>query len=331
MTTYRESGVDTEAGLNFINSIKHLSLRTNNQKVLSNLNGFAALYEFDFKNYKNPVIVSTTDGVGTKIELCKLTNDYSEIGVDLVAMCVNDIICCGAKPLFFLNYISCGKLNQDVLTQIIKGISKGCQISNTSLIGGETAEHPGVVKDNDIDLAGFCVGIVEKENIIDGSNIQEGDIIIGLPSSGVHSNGFSLIRKVFDKYSKEIIYELLSATRIYSNILQYLNGINIKGIAHITGGSFYEKVPKIIPNGLCARIDIKNWDVPKIFNIIKAKGNITDSEMYSTFNMGIGMVFVISEKNKKKVFDILEKIGDHPYTIGEIIKDNLNKVILKNL
>ncbi len=331
--SYKESGVDITAGYRSVELIKNHILKTKQKGMISEIGGFGGLFEPDFKNIKNPVLVSGTDGVGTKLKLAFLMDKHDTIGIDCVAMCVNDIICCGAKPMFFLDYIACGKNIPEKIEKIVSGISEGCIQSGCSLIGGETAEMPGFYSENEYDLAGFSVGIVEKEKILKKENVKEGDVIISLASSGIHSNGFSLIRKVFDienidmncKYKQlndePIGKTLLTPTKIYVNsVLELIKYINVKSISHITGGGFYENIPRIIPDGLSANIKKSSIKTPNIFNIIKEKGSISERDMFNTFNMGVGMCIIVSEKDINKSLNILKSNGEDAYAIGEIIR-----------
>jgi len=320
--TYKKAGVDIKKAEKFTKSIK-----TGGQF----LSAFGSLFPLEdiIKKYKNPYLVSSCDGVGTKLKIAIEAGIHHTVGIDLVAMNVNDVICLGAKPLFFLDYIASGKLNLIVLKEVMEGIEAGLKMSDCLLLGGETAEMTGMYKKDDYDLAGFCVGVVEKDKIIDGRDIKEKDLILGIASSGVHSNGFSLIRKVFDKEEiKKYAHILLKPTRIYVKaILNLISRIKVKGIAHITGGAFYEKATKILPRGLGMWVDKKAWKVPKIFKIIQKKANLPDKEMYSVFNMGIGMVVVVSQKEAKKILKFLNKFCP-VYLIGEILKMK-ERIVLK--
>jgi phosphoribosylformylglycinamidine cyclo-ligase len=328
--TYRSSGVDIDKAEQFIQAIKKDVRSTYNKNVLARTGAFGSLFSLK-GNYKNPVIVSSTDGVGTKLLVANQIGKHDTVGIDLVAMNVNDILCVGAKPLFFLDYIACGKLKPQVLCDVMKGIAEGCRQAGCALIGGETAEMPGMYKDDDYDLAGFAVGIVENKKIIDGSGIKAGNKLIGLPSSGPHSNGYSLIRKVLTnnelkKYKKEI----LAPTRIYaSEIAALTSKFDIKGIAHVTGGAFYDKVTKIVPKGYGFRIDKRSWEVPEIFRIIQKKGNIIDREMYRTFNMGLGIVAAVTAKEMPLIRNFLKKNKIIFYEIGEVIRSE-KKMILES-
>lgn len=325
--TYKSAGVDKEEGYKTVDKIKMAVAETHNENVLNNLGSFGAFYQIG--GYQNPVLVSGTDGVGTKLKVALDSKKYDSIGVDCFAMCANDILCHGAKPLFFLDYLACGKLDSDIAAEIVMGMVKACKDNNCSLIGGETAEMPGMYQPGDYDVAGFCVGIVEKDQIIDGSKIKPGDQIIALPSSGFHSNGFSLVRKIFPNFNEEFegkpLYEtLLVPTRLYYQpIHRVLEEVKVSGIAHITGGGLIENVPRIIPENLCAKIETSAIKIPSIMLELEKRGNIARSEMYGTFNMGVGMVIVVGENHAAKVLDLLEDA----YIVGEITEGN-EKIVL---
>lgn len=325
--TYKSAGVDKEEGYKTVDKIKMAVAETHNENVLNNLGSFGAFYQIG--GYRNPVLVSGTDGVGTKLKVALDSKKYDSIGVDCFAMCANDILCHGAKPLFFLDYLACGKLDSDIAAEIVMGMVKACKDNNCSLIGGETAEMPGMYQPGDYDVAGFCVGIVEKDQIIDGSKIKPGDQIIALPSSGFHSNGFSLVRKIFLDFNEEFegkpLYEtLLVPTRLYYQpIHRVLEEVKVSGIAHITGGGLIENVPRIIPENLCAKIETSAIKIPSIMLELEKRGNIARSEMYGTFNMGVGMVIVVGENHAAKVLDLLEDA----YIVGEITEGN-EKIVL---
>ncbi len=327
MNTYKSSGVDKEEGYKTVDKIKSAVAGTHNKNVLNNLGSFGAFYEI--AGYKNPVLVSGTDGVGTKLKIALDTKKYDSIGIDCFAMCANDILCHGAKPLFFLDYLACGKLDSDIAAEIVLGMVEACKDNECSLIGGETAEMPGMYQPGDYDVAGFCVGIVEKDEIIDGSKIKKGDKIIALPSSGFHSNGFSLVRKIFPDFHEEFegkpLYEtLLVPTRLYyKDIHKVLEEVKICGIAHITGGGLYENVPRIIRDGLCAKIDASKIKIPSVMLELEKRGNIARKEMFGTFNMGVGMVLVVDVEHAEKVLHLL----DDAYEIGEIT-ENQTKIKL---
>lgn len=326
--TYKSAGVDKEEGYQTVEKIKKAVSETHNENVLNGIGSFGAFYQI--AGYKNPVLVSGTDGVGTKLKIAIDTKKFDTIGIDCFAMCANDILCHGAKPLFFLDYLACGKLDSDVAAEIVLGITKACKDNECALIGGETAEMPGMYQPGDYDVAGFCVGIVEKDQIIDGSKIQKGQKIIALPSSGFHSNGFSLVRKIFPDFNEEFegkpLYEtLLVPTRLYyQSIFKLLKEVELKGIAHITGGGLIENVPRIIPDGLCAKIDTQKIQIPSIMLECEKRGNIDRMEMFGTFNMGVGMVVVVEEADAEKVLSLL----DDAYEIGEIT-ENTEKIVLE--
>lgn len=319
--TYKSAGVDKEEGYKTVDKIKSAVAETHNKNVLNNLGSFGAFYAIG--EYKNPVLVSGTDGVGTKLKIALDTKKYDSIGIDCFAMCANDILCHGAKPLFFLDYLACGKLDSNVASEIVLGMVKACKDNECALIGGETAEMPGMYQVGDYDVAGFCVGIVERDEIIDGSKIKKGDKIIAIPSSGFHSNGFSLVRKVFPDLEEEFegkpLYEtLLEPTRLYYQpIHQLLKVVGLSGIAHITGGGLIENVPRIIPNGLCAAIQTEKIRIPSIMLELEKRGNVDRMEMFGTFNMGVGMVVVVDEKDAEKVLSTLKDA----YEIGEITEN----------
>ncbi len=325
--TYKSAGVDKEEGYKTVDKIKSAVAETHNENVLNNLGSFGAFYQIG--GYHNPVLVSGTDGVGTKLKVALDSKKYDSIGVDCFAMCANDILCHGAKPLFFLDYLACGKLDSDIAAEIVMGMVKACKDNNCALIGGETAEMPGMYQPGDYDVAGFCVGIVEKDQIIDGSKIKPGDQIIALPSSGFHSNGFSLVRKIFPDFNEEFegkpLYEtLLVPTRLYYQpIHRVLEEVKVSGIAHITGGGLIENVPRIIPENLCATIETSTIKIPSIMLELEKRGNIERSEMYGTFNMGVGMVIVVDENHATKVLDLLEDA----YIVGEITEGE-EKIVL---
>lgn len=321
---YAEAGVDIEAGYKAVELMKEDIKRTKTSGVLSDIGGFGGLFMPDIKNYKEPVFVSGTDGVGTKIVLAQKLNKHDTIGQDCVAMCVNDIICAGAKPLFFLDYIAIGKNDPEKVASIVKGVADGCVLSECALIGGETAEHPGVMKEDDYDLAGFAVGIVDKDKIITSEKVKCGDTIIALSSSGIHSNGFSLVRRVFDidneEVDKDILDSLLVPTTIYVKpILKLLKEVDVHGISHITGGGFYENMPRCLNDNQTAKIDISKLKTPKIFKDIQEKGNISDHDMFNTFNMGVGMIVIVNESDKEKTLEVLNEYVDS-YVIGEVVE-----------
>ena len=316
--TYKDSGVDKEKGYEEVQIIKEIVKKTHGKEVLTGIGGFAGLFKPEISDMKEPVLVSGTDGVGTKIKLAMELDKHDTVGIDLVAMCVNDVLCQGAKPLFFLDYIATGSLKPEKMADLVRGVAEGCTQSECALIGGETAEMPGLYKENDYDLAGFAVGIVDRDKIIDGSGIKEGDVAISLSSSGVHSNGFSLVRaaldmanvKLSDKFEDTTVGErLLVPTRIYEKeISALLKEVQIKGIAHITGGGLYENVPRMLPENIGIEFDIKESEIDSVFKAIQKWGNVETKEMFSTFNMGIGMVVVVDAKDVDKSLEILQKI-----------------------
>ncbi|MCP4650204.1 MAG: phosphoribosylformylglycinamidine cyclo-ligase [PVC group bacterium] len=320
--TYKKSGVNISEANKFIKDIGPMIKRTYRPEVLTDLGSFGACFKLNSKKYKSPVLVSSADGVGTKIKIAMLANKHDTLGIDLVAMNVNDILAMGAEPLFFLDYVSTGKLKRKQMVSIVKGIAKGCEISGCALIGGETAEMPGIYNDDEYDLAGFCVGIIDRKQVIDGKKISFKDKLIGIESNGLHSNGFSLVRKVFSPAKlKALANELLRPTRIYVKpVLSVKNKFNIKGVAHITGGAFYEKLTRIFPKGKSIVVDKTSWPVPKIFDMIQKQGKIDDQEMYRTFNMGIGMVLVVKKADVAGVQKQLEKSKLKSWVIGEVVK-----------
>ncbi len=329
--SYKDSGVDKEEGYRTVEKIKDKVKSTYSVNVMNEIGSFGALYKLG--DYKKPVLVSGTDGVGTKLKIAFETGKYDTVGIDCVAMCVNDILCHGAKPLFFLDYLACGKLDSDVSSEIIKGVADGCLQAGASLIGGETAEMPGFYTVGEYDIAGFAVGAVEEEKIVNGSNIEEGDVIVALSSSGPHSNGFSLIRKLFvdlnEVYENKKIWEhLLTPTKIYVKSIQKLmESVKINGMAHITGGGLIENVPRTIPDGFCANIDKKKVEIPSIFKHEYFK-KVTEDELWGTFNMGVGFVVIVKKEDAEKTIDILKENGENAYEIGYISKGE-NKLCLK--
>ncbi len=342
--TYKDAGVDIDEGNRVVKDIKRLAKETYSPEVMEGIGGFGSLFSINTIKYKNPVLVSSTDGVGTKLKIAFLTDRHSTIGIDLVAMGANDIITQGAEPLFFLDYLSTSSLKDIKASEIMRGITKGCEIAGCSLIGGETAEMPGFYKQGEYDLAGFVVGIVDREKIIDGSHISIGDSIIGLASSGLHSNGFSLARKVlFEKMGytvesrlkgidRSLGDELLTPTRIYvKSILNIIKDFTVKGIAHITGGGLIENLPRILPKSCIAVIERRRWEMPVIFQLLKEYGNISDDELFRTFNCGIGMVVIVPEKEAEDVIQRLKGLDEEAYIIGSIeertgIKDSIKMI-----
>lgn len=331
--SYAAAGVDIEAGYKAVELMKAHIARTMTSGVVSDIGGFGGLFELDVKGMEKPVLVSGTDGVGTKLKMAFLMDKHDTVGIDCVAMCVNDIICCGAKPLFFLDYIACGKNYPERIAQIVSGVAEGCVQSGAALIGGETAEMPGFYPEDEYDLAGFSVGIVDKAKIIDNKKMKAGDIIIALPSSGVHSNGFSLVRKVFDVEKsdiktpvselggKSIGETLLTPTKIYVKpMLALFDEVQVKGVSHITGGGFYENIPRSIPAGLCAKIEKSAVKILPIFDMIARKGNIPERDMFNTYNMGVGMSVICAKEDADTALGILRANGEDAYIIGEIAK-----------
>ena len=327
---YKDSGVDIHAGYKAVELMKSHIARTVTKGVCSDVGGFGGLFELELTGIKKPVLVSGTDGVGTKLKLAFSLDKHDTIGIDCVAMCVNDIICSGAKPLFFLDYIACGKNVPEKIEQIVKGVCDGCVQAGAALIGGETAEMPGFYPIDEYDLAGYCTGVVDKDAIIDNSKIECGDIIIGLASSGVHSNGFSLVRKVFDiDKDKTLARELLVPTKIYVKpVLALLKEVNIKGISHITGGGFYENIPRMLPDGICAEIEKSSIKILPIFEKLAKDGNIDEYNMFNTFNMGIGMAIVVDKNDVDKALSILRAYGEDAYIIGTTASKS-QKIIIK--
>ncbi len=328
---YAAAGVDITAGYRAVELMKKHIRRTERPGVCSDVGGFGGLFEPDLSGMEKPVLVSGTDGVGTKLKIAFLMDKHDTVGIDCVAMCVNDIICCGAQPLFFLDYIACGKNVPERIEQIVKGVCEGCVQAGAALIGGETAEMPGFYPENEYDLAGYATGIVDKRRIIDNKQTRPGDVLIALPSSGVHSNGFSLVRKVFNVEKADLktpmdVLEgrslgeaLLEPTRIYVKpVLALLRQVKVHGISHITGGGFYENIPRSIPDGLCAEIDRSAVRVPSIFRLIAEKGGISERDMFNTFNMGVGMSLTVAEEDAEKALSILREQGEDAYVFGRI-------------
>ncbi len=327
--SYKDAGVDIDAGDRLVENIKPFAKKTLREGVLGGIGGFGALFEIAGK-YREPVLVSGTDGVGTKLKLAFMLDRHDTVGIDLVAMSVNDILVQGAEPLFFLDYFSCGKLDVGIATDVIRGIAQGCEMAGCALIGGETAEMPGMYPEGEYDLAGFAVGAVEKSQIIDGSSISEGDVVLGLASSGAHSNGYSLIRKILERGEADLSSRLpgeertladaiMAPTRIYVKpVLSLLSKLPPKGLAHITGGGLVENIPRILPEHLAAELDATSWTLPALFSWLQEKGNVADAEMHRVFNCGIGMVLVTSENNAQASMKILEEAGETVLRIGRI-------------
>lgn len=337
---YAAAGVDITAGYRAVELMKSHIARTVTPGVCSDVGGFGGLFELDLSRVHRPVLVSGTDGVGTKLKIAFMMDKHDTVGIDCVAMCVNDIICCGAKPLFFLDYIACGKNIPERIADIVSGVAEGCIQANVALIGGETAEMPGFYPEDEYDLAGYSTGIVDRDNIIDNKTTEVGDVVIALPSSGVHSNGFSLVRKVFDIEHADLVAPveelegknlgetLLTPTRIYVRpVLALLDRVNVKGISHITGGGFYENIPRSIPDGLCARIEKNSVRVLPIFDLIKKCGNVSEHDMFNTFNMGVGMSITVAQKDVDTALSLLKENGEDAYVIGEIVQSS-DKIIL---
>ncbi|MCC8014851.1 MAG: phosphoribosylformylglycinamidine cyclo-ligase [Eubacterium sp.] len=339
---YKQAGVDVTAGYKSVELIKSSVKATLRPEVIGGLGGFGGLFDISgAKNLKKPVLVSGTDGVGTKIKIAFLTDKHSTVGIDCVAMCVNDVICSGAEPLFFLDYIACGKNYPEKIAEIVSGVAEGCRLAGCALIGGETAEHPGLMPDDEYDLAGFTVGILDADKAIDGKNIKPGDVLIGIASSGIHSNGYSLVRKIFNPSEENIntYYDelggtlgevLLTPTKIYvKSVLDLISKVEVKGISHITGGGFIENVPRMLPEGIKAVIEEGSYPIPPIFSLIEKKGEVERMSMYNTFNMGIGMVICVSAENADKAMEILKENGEEVYKIGYTAEGSGTDIILK--
>ncbi|MGI6084394.1 MAG: phosphoribosylformylglycinamidine cyclo-ligase [Acetivibrionales bacterium] len=332
MANYKEAGVDIEAGYKAVNLMKSHVNKTMRPEVLAEIGGFGGLFTLENMHYKKPVLVSGTDGVGTKLKIAFLMDKHDTVGIDCVAMCANDIVCSGAQPLFFLDYIALGKLIPEKVEQIVKGVAEGCIQASCALIGGETAEMPGFYPEDEYDIAGFIVGMADRDMLVTGKNIKSKDILIGLASSGIHSNGYSLVRKIFDVNSqvlrehigalgKTLGEELLTPTRIYvKTILSLIKKYNIKGMAHITGGGFIENIPRMLPDGLKAVIHKGTWPIPPIFKLMREKGNIAEDDMYNTFNMGIGMVLAVPAEIAPFVVAEANNLREKAYIIGEVVK-----------
>ncbi len=327
--TYRDAGVDIDAGESLVQRIKADVARTQRPEVLGGLGGFGGLFELPLERFRRPVLVSGTDGVGTKLKLAIATGRHDGIGIDLVAMCVNDVLVQGAEPLFFLDYYATGHLDVDVAAQVVSSIAEGCHQAGAALIGGETAEMPGMYSEGHYDLAGFCVGIVDKDAIIDGSTCRPGDVLLGLASSGPHSNGYSLVRKVLevsgaaldqDLEGRPLGEHLLAPTRIYvKSVLSLLEQVKVKALAHITGGGLPENLPRVLPQGLGARIDASSWQRPAVFRWLQEQGGISDAEMYRTFNCGVGMVLAVAPEDAEQALQILSASGEQAWRLGELI------------
>lgn len=329
---YKIAGVDIEAGYESVELMKKFVKQTTRPEVMGGIGGFSGAFDMAaIKNMDDPVLLSGTDGVGTKIKLAFLLDKHDTVGIDCVAMCVNDVACAGGEPLFFLDYIACGKNYPNKIATIVKGVAEGCKLSDCALVGGETAEHPGLMPEDEYDLAGFCVGVCDKKDLIDGSDIKADDILIGVASSGVHSNGFSLVRKIFDmtKESLDTYYDelgktlgeaLIEPTRIYVHMMKAIKnaGVKVKGCSHITGGGFYENVPRMLPEGKRAIINKDSYEIPAIFRLMQKKGEIDDKMMYNTYNMGLGMVLCVDPKDVDKTMEAIKSSGETPYVVGRI-------------
>jgi phosphoribosylformylglycinamidine cyclo-ligase len=329
--TYCDAGVDVEAGKEAVRLIKEVAASTHGPQVLGEIGGFSALFRLDLEGMKEPVLVSSVDGVGTKVKIAQMLDKHDTIGIDLVAMCVDDLVTCGARPLFMLDYLAMGKVVPEKVREIVSGIARGCQRAGCALVGGETAEHPGILEEEEYDLAGFVVGVVDREKIIDGSAIQPGDVILGIRSSGLHSNGYSLVRKVFFEMNDfdpsdrlrglcgTLGEELLVPTEIYApGIIRLVREVEVKGIAHITGGGLIENIPRILPPHVDAHVDVASWHPQTIFKIIRDMGNVDEVEMYRTFNMGIGMAVVVGVEDFRQAIHVLGLMNYKAFRIGEI-------------
>ena len=338
--SYKNAGVDITAGYKSVELMKSHIKRTEIPGVLSGIGGFGGLFAPAMTGMKSPVLVSGTDGVGTKLKIAFIMDKHDTVGIDCVAMCVNDVICCGASPMFFLDYISCGKNVPERIASIVAGVAEGCVRAECALIGGETAEHPGLMPEDEYDLAGFSVGIVDKEKIIDNTKIKEGDVVIALKSSGVHSNGFSLVRKVFDIGNgdiktplasldgKSVGEALLTPTKIYVKpVKALLNAVTVKGISHITGGGFYENIPRSLPDGYSVKIEEKVIDIPVIFDLIQKAGNIDRRDMFNTYNMGVGMSITVDKTDADKALGVLRENGEDAYILGEVVASDEGVII----
>lgn len=329
---YKNAGVDIEAGYKSVELMKEYVKRTMREEVLGGLGGFSGAFSLKkIKNMEDPVLLSGTDGCGTKVKLAMIMDKHDTIGIDAVAMCVNDIACAGGEPLFFLDYIACGKNYPEKIASIVSGVAEGCVQSDAALIGGETAEHPGLMQEDEYDLAGFAVGVVERKNLITGNDIKPGDVLVGIASTGVHSNGFSLVRKVFemtkeslntyyDELGKSLGEALLAPTRIYVKALRSVKeaGVIIKGCSHITGGGFYENIPRMLPDGVCAVVKKDSYEVPAIFKLLAKNGDIAEEMMYNTYNMGIGMMLAVDFSDADKTVEALKSAGEDAYVVGRI-------------
>jgi phosphoribosylformylglycinamidine cyclo-ligase len=329
--TYKKAGVDIDKANYFVRKIKPLVEETYTKDTLGTIGNFGGFFKADFSGMKDPILVSSTDGVGTKLLVANIAKKFDTVGIDLVAMSVNDVITCGAKPLFFLDYFATGKIEPAAAVDIVRGIVAGCKDAGCALIGGETAEMPGLYKEGDFDLSGFCVGVVDRKNILDGSRIKAGDRILALASSGIHSNGYSLVRKIFSKSEMKGKYkdELLKPTVIYVRpVLDLMKNFKVKAIANITGGGFYDNIPRVLPDGTAASIDKDSWQIPHIFEIIRKRAKLSNKELYRTFNMGAGMVVILSKNEIKAAIQRLKNLKIKAWDIGEVIKWAKKEVIL---
>lgn len=341
--SYKKAGVNIEAGYEAVSRMKKHVQKTMRKEVLGGLGSFGGLFDLSSFQYKEPVLVSGTDGVGTKLMLAFMMDKHDTIGIDAVAMCVNDIVVQGAEPIFFLDYIACGKAEPEKIEQIVKGVSEGCVQAGCALIGGETAEMPGMYGDEEYDLAGFSVGVAEKSNLLTGEKVQDGDVLIGLASNGIHSNGYSLVRYVLLEENKLDLHEtyegfdqplgevLLTPTRIYvKSLLEAMKKHTIHGLAHVTGGGFYENIPRMLPEGLGAEVEKGTWNVPRIFHFIQEKGNIPEDELYNVFNMGIGMVCAVPQEEVEPLMNLFRELGETPAVIGKVVKGEGIKMVGAN-
>lgn len=339
---YKTAGVDIEAGYRSVELMKEYVKGTMRPEVLGGIGGFSGAFSLEkIKGMEKPVLLSGTDGVGTKIQLAFLMDRHDTVGIDCVAMCVNDVVCAGAEPLFFLDYIACGKNYPEKIATIVKGVAEGCKQAGAALIGGETAEHPGLMPEEEYDLAGFAVGVAEEKDLITGENIQAGDVLVGIASSGVHSNGFSLVRKVFavTKESLAVYYDelgmtlgeaLLTPTRIYVKALRAVKdaGVTVKGCSHITGGGFYENIPRMLPEGVAARVRKDSYPVPPIFGLLQRTGNLEEKMMYNTYNMGLGMVLAVDAADAEQTVEALKNAGEQAYIVGEVVEGSRDVTVL---
>lgn len=339
---YKTAGVDIEAGYRSVELMKQYVKGTMRPEVLGGIGGFSGAFSLEkIKDMEKPVLLSGTDGVGTKIQLAYLMDEHDTVGIDCVAMCVNDVVCAGAEPLFFLDYIACGKNYPEKIAAIVKGVAEGCKQAGAALVGGETAEHPGLMPEDEYDLAGFAVGVAEEKDLITGADVKPGDVLVGIASSGVHSNGFSLVRKVFDvkKETLSVYYEelgatlgetLLTPTRIYVNALREVRkaGVTVKGCSHITGGGFYENIPRMLPEGIGAKVEKGSFEVPPIFALMQRTGNLEEKMMYNTYNMGLGMVLAVDAADADQTVSALQAAGEKAWTVGEVVSGDHEVVIL---